>query len=522
MTTPPTTTSPAADAATTTTMKTATTTAPPSYFADFRARCAALGVAAWWFDAAGRVVEGPAGVAVSASVRHVVEHPLAAPGLTAPALPADRRLVRLADDAGHTLALIPPCPVAGPVSTDALAGLVSALHADLAKADADGRTLDAFSAGLSQSYEEVTFLFRLARLLNAPDDPPAAIDALCRQLLDVVPFGWITLYFRPMPVVLPELRGRSISAGKPPCSADQLTDAAVRCCTGTDSFARPQVLSPARDALAAATGGECLAVPVAHDRQCVAVLLAGNRHALDPEVTSGDMKFLGAVADLLGVFHENMCRFAEQRAMSLGTVRALANAIDAKDAYTRGHSERVALLAAQLATATGADAATVERYRISGLIHDVGKIGVPESVLCKAGKLSDDEFALIKRHPTIGVTILQDVPALTDVMAGVLHHHERYDGRGYPRGLRGTDIPLIARCLALADTFDAMSSNRSYRSALPRAQVLAEITKNAAAQFDPALAAAFVELDFTLFDDMLAAARGPAAPSPDPLLAVAA
>ena len=254
-----------------------------------------------------------------------------------------------------------------------------------------------------------------------------------------------------------------------------------------------------------------LAVPVAHDRQTVAVLLAGNRHLLDPEVTSGDMKFLGAVADLLGVFHENMCRFAEQRAMSLATVRALANAIDAKDAYTRGHSERVALLAAQMATAAGHDPAAVERYRVAGLVHDVGKIGVPEAVLCKPGRLTDDEFRQIQRHPTIGTVILQDVPALADVMAGVLHHHERFDGRGYPAGLRATDIPLVARTLALADTFDAMSSNRSYRAALPRDQVLAEIAKNAGAQFDPELAATFVQLDFAPFDEQLAAARGPIA-----------
>ena len=156
----------------------------------------------------------------------------------------------------------------------------------------------------------------------------------------------------------------------------------------------------------------------------------------------------------------------------------------------------------------------MERYRIAGLIHDVGKIGVPEAVLCKAGKLTEDEFRLIQRHPTIGVTILQDVPALTDLMAGVLHHHERFDGRGYPRGLKGNDIPLIARSLALADTFDAMSSNRSYRAALPRDQVLAEINRNAGVQFDPALAAVFVGLDFTTFDAMLDVARGPAAPEP--------
>ena len=164
-----------------------------------------------------------------------------------------------------------------------------------------------------------------------------------------------------------------------------------------------------------------------------------------------------------------------------------------------------------MAAAAGQDPAVVERYRVAGLIHDVGKIGVPEAVLCKPGRLTEDEFRQIQRHPTIGTTILQDVPALADVMAGVLHHHERFDGRGYPAGLAGADIPLVARTLALADTFDAMSSNRSYRAALPRAQVLAEIGKCAGAQFDPELAATFVTLDFAPFDEQLAAARGPGA-----------
>ena len=468
-------------------------TAPP-FFAELQRRSAPLGVAAWWFDRGRRVVEAP--TAVAPSVHRAVEQAAAGGSSKNP------RLLLLTDDAGLTAALLPAAAMKG------LAEVVSSFHADLTKADADARALDAFSAGLSQTYEEVTFLFRLARLLNAPDDPAAAIDALCRQLLDVVPFGWVTLYFLPLPVVLAEVRGRTLSAGRPPCAADDLVAAAVRCCDPTQAFARPRVLAPDQDPLAAATGGEVLAVPVSHDRRCVAVLLAGNRHVLDPEVTSGDMKFLGAVADLLGVFHENMCRFAEQRAMSLGTVRALANAIDAKDAYTRGHSERVAVLAAQMAAATGADAGIIERYRIAGLIHDVGKIGVAEAVLCKPGRLTDDEFRQIQLHPTIGVHILQDVPGLSDVMAGVLHHHERFDGHGYPAGLGGTDIPLIARTLALADTFDAMSSNRSYRPALPRPQVLAEIAGHAGSQFDPELAAAFLTLDFAEFDRMLSAARG--------------
>ena len=482
----------------------------PPYFRELRRRCAAVGVTVWWFDADGRRVASPRRGTVPAEAREAAERAAAARSTG-----GNDRLLLLNDDGGGlTVAHLP--------AGEAWAAVVTHYHADLARAEADARALDTFSAGLSQSYEQVSYLFRLARLLNAPYDPVGAVDALCRQLLDAVPFGWVSLHFRSLPQTLPELAGRTLSAGRMLELSGAVAAAAERCCDCRDGgrFVRPRVLAVAdADPLATAAGADVVAAPVAHDDGCVAVLLAGNRHAGQPEVTGGDAKFLGAVADLLGVFHENLCRFAEQRAMSLGTVRALANAIDAKDAYTRGHSERVALLAAQLAAATGADAATVERYRIAGLIHDVGKIGVPEAVLTKPGRLTDEEFRAIQRHPTIGVHILQDVPAVVDVLAGVLHHHERYDGRGYPARLAGDTIPHIARVLALADTFDAMSSTRSYRSALPRDQVLAEIVGHAGSQFDPDLAAAFVRLDFAPFDALLATA---AAAVPLPPVALAA
>src|SRR5262249_50759563 len=151
--------------------------------------------------------------------------------------------------------------------------------------------------------------------------------------------------------------------------------------------------------------------------------------------------------------------------------------IDAKDRYTRGHSERVGLMASKMAEVLGLDKKLVEQYRIAGLVHDVGKIGVPEAVLTKPGRLTDEEFEQIKLHPRIGHNILKDIPSLEPVLPGVLWHHERWDGRGYPDKIAGEQIPLIARVLALADTFDAMSSNRSYRPALPRPRVLEEIRK---------------------------------------------
>jgi HD-GYP domain-containing protein (c-di-GMP phosphodiesterase class II) len=166
-------------------------------------------------------------------------------------------------------------------------------------------------------------------------------------------------------------------------------------------------------------------------------------------------------------------------------------------------------MAWKLAIASGLTADQADRMRIAGLVHDVGKIGVPEAVLTKQGRLTEQEFAAIKLHPEIGHRILQDIAALSDLLPGVLYHHERYDGRGYPHGLVGSAIPPMARMIALADTFDAMSSSRSYRSAMPRAAVLAEIGRCAGSQFDPDMARLFVTLDFSGYDNLVARAAGP-------------
>ena len=224
---------------------------------------------------------------------------------------------------------------------------------------------------------------------------------------------------------------------------------------------------------------------------------------------------------------DNAALYDEQRAMFLGTLRALTASIDAKDRYTRGHSERVAMLTRRLARASGLDDAAIQRFHIAGLVHDIGKIGVPEAVLRKAGRLTDEEFAAIRAHPQIGHTILSGIPRLDDILPGVLHHHERWDGRGYPHRLAGESIPLVARMIALADAFDAMSSTRTYRPAMPRASVLAEISRGAGAQFDPLLAQRFLTLDLTEYDAMVhrheTMESAPSAPAPAaPLSAEAA
>ena len=170
----------------------------------------------------------------------------------------------------------------------------------------------------------------------------------------------------------------------------------------------------------------------------------------------------------------------------------MAAALDARDAYTAGHSDRVAIYAVMLARRLGLGPEEVEIVRQSALMHDIGKIGCVLN-LNKPGKLTNDEYEVFKRHPVYGRDILDPIKFLHPLIPGVHLHHERWDGRGYPLRMKGNEIPIIARIISVADTYDAMTSNRSYRRALPHEVAVAEIERCAASQFDPELARTFVE-----------------------------
>lgn len=189
-------------------------------------------------------------------------------------------------------------------------------------------------------------------------------------------------------------------------------------------------------------------------------------------------------------------RDTESKIWVLRAAHALASAVEAKDEYTAGHAARVTAYALTIADELGS--IDPVRFRLAGDLHDVGKIGVPDSVLNKPGKLTDDEFDLIRKHPSTGAHILE--PLIDDplVLGVVRWHHERWDGRGYPDKLAGTDIPLPARVLAVADTLDAMTSHRAYRSGLPWETAVAEIRRCAGMQFDPDVVAAFEKVLPTL------------------------
>lgn len=182
------------------------------------------------------------------------------------------------------------------------------------------------------------------------------------------------------------------------------------------------------------------------------------------------------------------------KTLSVEVMEALAHTIDAKDEYTKGHSVRVAKYSRMIAEKMGLSAEECENIYYMGLLHDIGKIGVPNEIINKPTKLNDEEYNMIKLHPVLGYNILIEIKSRPDLSIGAKCHHERYDGKGYPDGESGDEIPFLARIIAVADSYDAMTSNRSYRKYLPQEVVREEIEKNMGTQFDPEVAKCMIAL----------------------------
>ena len=186
----------------------------------------------------------------------------------------------------------------------------------------------------------------------------------------------------------------------------------------------------------------------------------------------------------------------------LESIQTLRYTVEAKDTYTKGHSDRVSEYSVLIGKHLGLSDDDLKTLRIGGLFHDIGKIGVPDSILLKTSRLTDDEYSEIKNHPSIGAHILSDATIFQDIIPIVKHHHERFDGNGYPSKLKGEDIPYLARIAAIADSFDAMTSRRTYRDSLSLDIVKAEFEKNKGSQFDPKLADIFLDILNNHYDEI--------------------
>ena len=248
---------------------------------------------------------------------------------------------------------------------------------------------------------------------------------------------------------------------------------------------------------------ELVCVPILDGEQPLAWLFAFNHTGkalrLSNEFDNVELRLLCSVATILGMHSRNIGLYHEQTDLFSGLVRSMSSAIDAKDHYTSGHSERVAKLSVALAKQLQLDQETIAIIHLGGLLHDIGKIGIDDTVLNKPSSLTETEFQALKLHPQFGYDILQGIQQLQKVLPIVLHHHENWDGSGYPAGLAGTDIPLIARIVSVADSFDAMSSDRPYRKGLSVEAIDSIFRNGAGTQWDADIIDAYFEISEEIY-----------------------
>ncbi len=371
-----------------------------------------------------------------------------------------------------------------------LAAVGEAVRHRFALAEADARC-DSLSGALAQSFEEITLLHNVGEILRVTRPIPALLEYVCDELCE-------TTGAEAAAACLPDADGGEplvVSAGEPPVAEadlprlmNDLLDGAGGAetihnyCQDEPALAR---LSPALDRVAV--------VPLPLGDDAAGAVAIFNRPRM--EFGSPDLKLVRSSANATAVFIENRRLYRDLRTMMLDLVRALVSSVDAKDPYTCGHSERVAVLCRELARQLGLTDEEIEQAYMAGLLHDIGKIGTPEAILCKEGSLLPEERRVIGEHPDVGGRILKDIKQLGAVREAVVHHHERLDGSGYPRGVSGEAVPLLARIVGLADSFDAMTSTRPYRESLPLGEVTAEIDRHTGSQFDPRVAEAFKRID---------------------------
>lgn len=348
---------------------------------------------------------------------------------------------------------------------------------------------------LSEGYEEITLYQRIASKVRVSQPSEAFFLAICSEMREFLDVEGLVALFRENNNQ--QIEPRVVALGTVASSKEQLHQLYHHferdLMDGREAIITNECRESSRLCELLPGVRNMIVVPLRQGNKLYGIIAAFNKNN-QAEFHSTDVKLVASVSGTIAVFVENSHLYDDLHQLMLATVKALVSSIDAKDQYTCGHSERVAWISKLIAEQMGLAPEEVERVYLAGLLHDVGKIGIPEKILLKDGRLEPEEYEVIKTHPTIGAKILVGVRELESVMPGVLHHHERLDGQGYPKGLDATNLPLEGRIIGLADSLDAMTSHRVYRAAMPLEKVEAEIRRCTGTQFDVRCVDALLEV----------------------------
>lgn len=379
---------------------------------------------------------------------------------------------------------------AAPQVLKAINGFLQARLIALQQAD----ELEELTGTLLRFHKEVALLYRLGAYFNITAPPETAAVSACDELRKALGYhrsvsclallptddarqgGPIVTTVGPLPLDEPALRG--------------LLDAYKR--RGLP-WGQPSVENHGPPLKPGHAPTRLLSVPLCYQSEILGILVAVSDRK-SPEFDSRDAQLLANIATHAAAHWRNYLLFAEIRELLYSLIKALVSAIDAKDPYTHGHSGRVAYISKAIAAQMGLDARQIEDCYLAGLLHDIGKIGVREEVLGKTSSLTVQEWEHLKQHPDIGARILEPIGPIAHIVPAVRFHHEAYNGAGYPLGLSGDDIPLLARIVAVADSFDAMSTDRPYRPARTLVEVRAAFEMGRRRQWDDAIVSTILEI----------------------------
>lgn len=346
--------------------------------------------------------------------------------------------------------------------------------------------MDSLSQQIDYTYEEISLLHRLTQNLHLSRPSEELAELSVRGLYALIECSGVGICVENSDHTM-----RFLSQGRLPF--DQTGFARLLARFDQHNWSKPLVKNKLQHTLL----GEdfpglknVVVVPIGDPQHrrgwIVAVNLRGGR-----EFGTVEANLISSIATILGTHIRNIELYDEHDELLVGFVRSLVSTLDAKDPYTRGHSERVALLARRLGQQIGLETSDLEDIYLSGLLHDIGKVGVDDRILAKPGQLTEEEFRQIQQHPMIGYQILCQLRNLAQILPGVRHHHEAYNGKGYPDKLKGEGIPLMARIIAVADSYDAMVSDRPYRQGMPIERLEEIFRRGAGEQWDPRVIEAY-------------------------------
>jgi len=356
--------------------------------------------------------------------------------------------------------------------------------------------VDSLALHLSTTYEEISLLYRLTQNLKITRRDEDLGRLALDWLAEVAPAESLAIHMLPLAEPGPmneHVRTEPVWLTTGPCPVDCAEFTSLIEYLGLARETHPVLVNPS------VTGTsewplpgvrQLIVLPLSEGQHLFGWLAAFN-HRDGREFGTVETSLLSSVGAILGIHSGNIELYRQQRDFLAGVVRALTSAIDAKDPYTCGHSDRVARVSVRIARELGFDKEQLNTLYLSGLLHDIGKIGIDDQVLRKPDKLTPEEYEHIKTHTVIGHRILRDLKQLDQVLPVVLHHHEQWDGKGYPHGLAGEDIPLLARIVAVADSFDAMASDRPYRKGMSVEKLNGIFIAGAGQQWDARVVEAF-------------------------------